>query len=151
MIMANSSTIDILNSTSQEMNKTFSTGVSGQAASSTKALWTPELVMSLSTGILVFTAFILVLITYILIKCKLRGGYILKMYTIVLIISFSAYLCVTGYDNNQLAPILGLFGAIAGYLLGKDDVKRNTTDQVSPAPPRPADLKPDPIDPPANN
>ena len=32
----------------------------------------------------------------------------------------SALLLVVGYSNEQLTPIVGLFGAIAGYLLGKD-------------------------------
>jgi hypothetical protein len=27
---------------------------------------------------------------------------------------------VVGYSNEQLTPIIGLFGAVAGYLLGKD-------------------------------
>lgn len=32
----------------------------------------------------------------------------------------SSLLLVVGYSNDQLTPIVGLFGAIAGYLLGKD-------------------------------
>ncbi|MGE4801773.1 hypothetical protein AB8989_15485 [Yersinia hibernica] len=136
--------IDTLNSASQEMAKTFNADTVSHMANNTKPIWSAELVMSLSTSILVFTAFILVLITYILIKCKLRGGYILKMYTIILIISFSAYLCVTGYDNNQLAPILGLFGAIAGYLLGKDDVRKSTSNDANLIPSIPPAEKPIP-------
>ncbi len=33
---------------------------------------------------------------------------------------FSALLLGMGYSNKQLTPNVRLFGAIAGYLLGKD-------------------------------
>ena len=32
----------------------------------------------------------------------------------------SSILLVTGYNKDQLTPIVGLFGAISGYLLGKE-------------------------------
>ena len=39
---------------------------------------------------------------------------------VLAILAFSALLLVVGYSNEQLTPIIGLFGAIAGYLLGKE-------------------------------
>ncbi|MCI0557733.1 MAG: hypothetical protein MN733_04505, partial [Nitrososphaera sp.] len=45
---------------------------------------------------------------------------VLKIFGILSIIGVSALLLIVGYGNEQLTPIVGLFGAIAGYLLGKD-------------------------------
>ena len=38
----------------------------------------------------------------------------------VIIVGLSALLLVAGFSNDQLTPIVGLFGAIAGYLPGKE-------------------------------
>ena len=48
------------------------------------------------------------------------GAHILRVFGIITILGFSALLLFVGYSNTQLTPIVGLFGAIAGYLLGKD-------------------------------
>ena len=45
---------------------------------------------------------------------------ILKLFGILSIIGMSSILLVTGYDKDQLTPVVGLFGAISGYLLGKE-------------------------------
>ena len=45
---------------------------------------------------------------------------VLRVFGVITILGFSALLLVVGYNNEQLTPIVGLFGAIAGYLLGKD-------------------------------
>ena len=45
---------------------------------------------------------------------------ILRLYGVVIIVGLSALLLVAGFSNDQLTPIVGLFGAIAGYLLGKE-------------------------------
>jgi hypothetical protein len=42
------------------------------------------------------------------------------MFGLTMILCLSAFLMVTGYGQAKLTPIIGLFGAIAGYLLGKD-------------------------------
>jgi hypothetical protein len=37
----------------------------------------------------------------------------------ILIITTSVFLVVAGYSSNQIAPVTGLLGTLAGYLLGK--------------------------------
>jgi hypothetical protein len=82
--------------------------------------WTPDLVSHLSFGVLVFSAFTLVIAAILLWRARASPAYVLKVVGVVSIIAFSAVLLVAGYSNSQLTPIVGLFGAIAGYLLGKD-------------------------------
>ena len=44
-----------------------------------------------------------------------------RMTMITLIITLAVGTLVMGYDERQIAPILGLFGSIVGYLLGRGD------------------------------
>ena len=82
--------------------------------------WSAELVTYLSTSILLLTALALILGTALLWKRNYAGQDILRLYGVVIIVGFSALLLVAGFSNDQLTPIVGLFGAIAGYLLGKE-------------------------------
>lgn len=87
--------------------------------------WSPDLAIYLSTSILIFTAIALALSTALLWRKNAPAHLILKIFGVLSIIGMSAFLLVVGYSNAQLTPIVGLFGAIAGYLLGKDTGKSN--------------------------
>ena len=82
--------------------------------------WTLELVQFLTIGILGFSCFALIMATALLWRSSAPAHQVLRVFGIITILSYSALLLVTGYSNEQLTPIVGLFGAIAGYLLGKD-------------------------------
>lgn len=82
-------------------------------------LWTPEMVQYLTVALLVFTFLVLVMVTILLYKKDQWGLQTLRTFGIILIISLSSVLLIVGYSNEQLTPIVGLFGAIAGYLLGR--------------------------------
>lgn len=43
----------------------------------------------------------------------------IRAYTIILIIIGTMVLICAGYSNDQIAPAIGLFGTLAGYLLGR--------------------------------
>jgi hypothetical protein len=45
----------------------------------------------------------------------------MRMTMITLIITLAVGTLVMGYDEKQIAPVLGLFGSIAGYLLGRGE------------------------------
>ena len=45
---------------------------------------------------------------------------ILKLIVITIIIVSGLFIITAGLSENQVAPAFGLYGAIAGYLLGKD-------------------------------
>jgi CHASE2 domain-containing sensor protein len=82
--------------------------------------WTADLVIYLATSILLVTALALVLGSILMWKRANSSQDILRLYGVVIIVGLSALLLVTGFSNEQLTPIVGLFGAIAGYLLGKE-------------------------------
>lgn len=82
--------------------------------------WSQELVRFLALSVLGFSCLALVVAAMLLWRARATAQHVLRVTGIVSILGFSALLLVVGYDNQQLTPIIGLFGAIAGYLLGKD-------------------------------
>ncbi|HWH71840.1 MAG TPA: hypothetical protein VNT26_20930, partial [Candidatus Sulfotelmatobacter sp.] len=58
------------------------------------------------------------LMTY-LIRNNKEPGEILKAFGIPLIILSAVFVVISGFSPNQLSPVMGLLGTIAGYLLGR--------------------------------
>lgn len=95
--------------------------------------WEPDLILDLTYSILGFTIIALFFATVLLWKKNISSLGILKLFGILSIIGMSSILLVTGYDKDQLTPIVGLFGAIAGYLLGKEpERERQQAPQAEP-------------------
>lgn len=82
--------------------------------------WSQDLVQFLSLGVLGFSCVALMLAAALLWRANASPHQVLRVFGVIAILGFSALLLVVGYNNEQLTPIVGLFGAIAGYLLGKD-------------------------------
>lgn len=83
-------------------------------------LWSPDLVIWLCTGMLLFCFASMVLAAWILSRQPVNPGQILRLFGILSIINVAAIVLIAGYGVDQVSPIIGLFGAIAGYLIGKD-------------------------------
>ncbi|MDB6062160.1 MAG: hypothetical protein JWM78_2263 [Verrucomicrobiaceae bacterium] len=82
--------------------------------------WSKELVQFLAISVLGFSGIALIMATALLWRASAPPQQVLRVFGVISILGFSALLLVVGYNNEQLTPIVGLFGAIAGYLLGKD-------------------------------
>jgi len=50
----------------------------------------------------------------------LRPEDILRVSAVTLIIIGTLFFIAAGFDSNQIAPAMGLFGTVAGYLLGRN-------------------------------
>lgn len=94
-------------------------------SSETSQPWSPDLVTSLSVSVLVFTTITLVLCTTLLWRARSNAIQVLRIFGILSIIGLSAFLLIVAYSKEQLTPIVGLFGAIAGYLLGKESTSNS--------------------------
>ena len=76
----------------------------------------------LSLLILAFGATV-VLVQYSLLRKRLfDANDILKVFGVTLIIVGTLFLIAAGFGDKQIAPAMGLFGTLAGYLLGKASV-----------------------------
>lgn len=75
-----------------------------------------------------FTFFIFVLV-FIFMNNRIKDGKepleILRTFGIPLIIVSSVFIVITGLEMTKLTPVIGLLGTIAGYLLGRQDSKKD--------------------------
>lgn len=79
----------------------------------------------LSCALLAFGLVVLFLIGY-LIKVGKDPEDLLRSFGTVLIIIAAVFLIVAGYSEKQIAPVIGLLGTVAGYLLGKSHANSNS-------------------------
>lgn len=73
----------------------------------------------LSIGVLVFGMIIVLAQAFIINRRQEPLSQSLKYLSITLIIVGALFLVTAGYGNSQIAPIIGLLGTVAGYLLGR--------------------------------
>lgn len=82
----------------------------------------------LSIIVLLFGAFVIVVEYKLLAHTKeKRAEEILRIYAVTLILVGSLFLITAGYDSSHISPISGLFGTVAGYLLGRGSVRDGGT------------------------
>jgi hypothetical protein len=82
-------------------------------------LSSPEFGLSIIISLL--TVITLLLQFFLLNKKKdLKSEDILRTFGVVLIIMGTLFVIASGFDTNQIAPAMGLFGTIAGYLLSRE-------------------------------
>jgi heme/copper-type cytochrome/quinol oxidase subunit 4 len=82
--------------------------------------WNADLVKEMSISVLLFLVVLTVLAVILMWRNKAGPDHIVKVCTIIAVIGVAAVLLIAGYSNEQLTPVIGLFGAIAGYVLAKD-------------------------------
>ncbi len=73
----------------------------------------------LSLGVLLFGLAVVVGQIYLLQRRQEPLSEAMKYLSVTLIIVGSLFLVTAGYGNTQIAPIIGLLGTVAGYLLGR--------------------------------
>jgi len=100
-----------------------------EAGESTGRKWT-EIEIVLSVSLLVFALLIFMLQTVIIMKLNVDWTpiSILRFNGLTLIITGGLLLVIAGYSNEQMSPVIGLLGAIAGYLLGSAERPEKTTE-----------------------
>lgn len=83
----------------------------------------------LSYSILIFGVCVLI-VQYLLLRSPHRGAYeILQLLSINLIVTGTLFLISAGFAAQQIAPGLGLFGTVAGYVLGRKSSEDNGGDR----------------------
>jgi hypothetical protein len=81
--------------------------------------WSTRNAMTMSAAVLLFGLVVIFLATY-LIRAGKSAEAVLRIFGTILIIVIAVFLVVAGYSDTQIAPVMGLLGTIAGYLLGKE-------------------------------
>jgi len=84
--------------------------------------------IALSLGVLVFGAVIISLEILVMLKRSMYWDiWSFKILGLTLVIVAGLFLIVAGYSQNQAAPMMGLLGTVAGYLLGKEGALASST------------------------
>lgn len=96
--------------------------VTEQAAASASAVkvpwWSVTDAMTISSSILLFGLLVMLLATWAL-RQGIAAGLVLRLFGMLTIIVLAVFLVVAGYDSQQIAPVTGLLGTLAGYLVGR--------------------------------
>jgi hydrogenase/urease accessory protein HupE len=66
-------------------------------------------------GVIAIAAF------YMLARSDKGTPFIMRIYVIIVIVFGTLLIVSSSYTTQQIAPVVGLFGTIAGYLLGRSD------------------------------
>lgn len=105
--------------------QTTSPSSGGTQSPAGERTWT-SIEIVLSVAILVFGALVFALQTFLMVKLKLdwTPNSLLRFNGLTLIIVAGILLVTAGYSDQQMAPVIGLLGTIAGYLLGSGDKPR---------------------------
>jgi len=54
---------------------------------------------------------------------KFQPEQTIKLLAVTLIVISTLFIITAGFDSEQIAPAMGLFGTIAGYMLGRNSGK----------------------------
>jgi hypothetical protein len=98
---------------------TSTTATVTQAPAAAPAWWTNQNAMTMSSIVLVFGIVVIVICAALMRASRPTPEAVLRVFGTVLIITGALFLVVAGYDDKQMAPVMGLLGTLAGYLLGK--------------------------------
>jgi hypothetical protein len=73
----------------------------------------------LSLAVLVFGLVLAVCQFLLMLKLSLEYDAAIRMLTLTLVITGTLFVITAGFAREQIAPAIGLFGTIIGYLLGR--------------------------------
>jgi hypothetical protein len=88
-------------------------------------------VLILTGGVLLFGLLVLSLMTVLMLKNQ-SPDQILRLFTVPLVVVAAVFLIVTGYTDAQIAPVIGLFGTLVGYILGAQSNRSEVVVEPSP-------------------
>lgn len=87
--------------------------------------WTTQNAMTMSTVVLVFGIVVIAICAALMRGSRPSAEAVLRVFGTVLIIVGALFLVVAGYTDKQMAPVMGLLGTLAGYLLGKSPTEKD--------------------------
>lgn len=80
--------------------------------------WTGELQL---TFIIFVFALVAMAFFYFLQKQEKTTPYTLRIYVIIILVFGTLLIVSSSYSTSQIAPVVGFFGTIAGYLVGRNE------------------------------
>jgi dipeptide/tripeptide permease len=94
--------------------------------------WTTQNAMTMSTVVLLFGIVVIAICAALMRGSRPSAEAVLRVFGTVLIIVGALFLVVAGYTDKQMAPVMGLLGTLAGYLLGKSPTEKDRGPEKKP-------------------
>ena len=76
--------------------------------------------LNLTIIIFVFGLLALILL-YLMIRHERTTPFVMRIYVITILVFGSLLVVSSAYTTDQISPVIGFFGTIAGYILGRGD------------------------------
>lgn len=73
------------------------------------------------TLIILFFGLLALGLLYLMVRHDKGGPFELRIFTITILVFGSLLVVSAGFGSDQLGPVIGFFGTIAGYILGRGD------------------------------
>ena len=73
------------------------------------------------TLIILFFGLLALLLLYLMVRSEKAGPFEFRIYVITILVFGSLLIVSSAYSTEQIAPVIGFFGTIAGYILGRGD------------------------------
>jgi hypothetical protein len=80
--------------------------------------WTADNALTISSVVLFFGLCVMLMSARALMR-GIPAAAVLRLFGMLTIIVMSVFLIVAGYNTEQVAPVVGLLGTLAGYLVGR--------------------------------
>lgn len=74
----------------------------------------------LGITILLFSLLLVISIVILFKSGSLQETTFYRLFLLSLVVTSSLFLIVSGFDQNQITPVIGLLGTITGYVLGRN-------------------------------
>jgi len=104
-------------------------------AEETVSRWHEPLEMVYGVSVLVFGAVIIAMeIRLLRSRPSWDASWYLKTVGLTLVLTGGLFLIVAGFTQQQIAPMMGLLGTVAGYLLGKEATAPTPSAAIKDAP-----------------
>ena len=68
------------------------------------------------------------LVFWQLLRSDRATPYMMRIFVIIILVFGTLLVVSSSYSTQQIAPVVGFFGTIAGYLLGKSEKQRGDAD-----------------------
>jgi hypothetical protein len=80
--------------------------------------WTADNALTISSIVLIFGLCVMFMSARALMR-GIPAAAVLRLFGMLTIIVMAVFLIVAGYNTEQVAPVVGLLGTLAGYLVGR--------------------------------
>jgi len=73
------------------------------------------------TGVIFLFGLVAMVVFYLLLRLEKATPYTLRIFVIIILVFGTLLIVSSAYTTQQISPVVGLFGTIAGYLLGRSE------------------------------